>query len=178
MNTHTTHENFQLIPPPVFMSCNADKASAVSNRLAIQLDNSVFINDIHLWLSRISAFTFEMADTTENMDQTGISTITIKQEIQLGKEAYTLKINAKTIELSYGDRAGLFYATVTLKQLYLLHKGSLPECFIEDSPRLPLRGVMLDISRDKIPTLETLTSYVELLADLKYNHLELYTNCF
>jgi hypothetical protein len=37
---------------------------------------------------------------------------------------------------------------------------------------------MLDISRNKIPTIETLKVIAQLLADLKYNHLELYIEGF
>jgi hypothetical protein len=34
---------------------------------------------------------------------------------------------------------------------------------------------MLDVSRDKVPTLETLFELIDMLAELKVNHLELYT---
>jgi len=37
---------------------------------------------------------------------------------------------------------------------------------------------MLDISRGKVPTLETLYKVVDLLSDLKYNHLQLYIEGF
>jgi hypothetical protein len=37
---------------------------------------------------------------------------------------------------------------------------------------------MLDISRDKVPTKETLMTIVQLIADLKYNHFELYIEGF
>ena len=42
------------------------------------------------------------------------------------------------------------------------------------SPVRPIRGFMLDISRDKVPTLTTLLELVDLLAELGYNHLQLY----
>ena len=37
-----------------------------------------------------------------------------------------------------------------------LHDGSLPVGLVSDHPDLPVRGVMLDISRDKVPTMGTL----------------------
>ena len=49
---------------------------------------------------------------------------------------------------------------------------------IEDSPDLEIRGVMLDISRSKVPTLATLKNLVDIFAMLKYNHLELYVEGF
>jgi hypothetical protein len=45
---------------------------------------------------------------------------------------------------------------------------------ISDQPSFARRGVMLDISRDKVPTLETTLALVELLASLKINELQLY----
>jgi hexosaminidase len=64
---------------------------------------------------------------------------------------------------------------MTLRQLVRQFREALPACLIEDAPDFPSRGVMLDISRDKVPTLETLFRLVDELAELKINHLELYT---
>jgi hypothetical protein len=46
---------------------------------------------------------------------------------------------------------------------------------IEDWPDFPVRGFMLDISRDKVPTMRTLFSLIDQLAELKINQLQLYT---
>ena len=46
---------------------------------------------------------------------------------------------------------------------------------IEDSPDFLVRGVMLDISRDKVPTMATLRGLVDLLSSWKINQLQLYT---
>ena len=40
---------------------------------------------------------------------------------------------------------------------------------------IPVRGVMLDVSRDRVPTMDHLLATVDLLASLKFNHLQLYT---
>ena len=50
----------------------------------------------------------------------------------------------------------------------------LPVLKIQDQPNFARRGVMLDISRDKVPTLATTLALVELLASLKINELQLY----
>ena len=49
---------------------------------------------------------------------------------------------------------------------------------IEDAPALAIRGVMLDVSRGKIPTLEPLYRVADALALCKLNHLELYLEGF
>ena len=72
------------------------------------------------------------------------------------------------------DEAGAFYARATLRQLARLHDGRLPVGTVTDWPDLPQRGVMLDVSRDKVPTMTTLLALVDRLAEWKVNHLELY----
>ncbi|MFP4638347.1 MAG: beta-N-acetylhexosaminidase [Spirochaetaceae bacterium] len=51
----------------------------------------------------------------------------------------------------------------------------LPVCTIADEPDFPLRGAHIDISRNRVPTMETLYGLVDMLSKLKINHLELYT---
>jgi len=75
---------------------------------------------------------------------------------------------------------GIFYGVCTLKQIISLHsheKGdflSLPFLEIEDKPDIENRGCMLDISRDKVYTMETMKILVDRFADLKINQLQLY----
>lgn len=92
-----------------------------------------------------------------------------------GPQSYRLEVVPGRVSAEAQDRAGLFYAAVTLVQLMRLSACRLPECRIEDAPDFPVRGVMLDISRDKVPTLETLLRLVDTLAGFKINQLQLYT---
>ncbi|MEI6972087.1 MAG: family 20 glycosylhydrolase, partial [bacterium] len=90
-------------------------------------------------------------------------------------QGYRIEIATSCIQLTGGDEAGLFYALQTLRQLITAAGLVLPEMVIEDHPDFAERGVMLDISRCKVPTMEALSSYVDLFASLKYNQLQLYT---
>jgi hexosaminidase len=90
-------------------------------------------------------------------------------------EGYRLRIAPKEIALVGADAPGLFHAVTTLGQVLRQCDGPVPLGEIVDSPDFPVRGVMLDISRDKVPTMETLFSLVDLLSSLKINHVELYT---
>lgn len=89
-------------------------------------------------------------------------------------EAYRLEVTSKRIRIVAGSPQGRFYAVQTLRQLILGHNGKIPCLVIEDWPDLPHRGVMIDISRGKVPTLETLKELAEFFAYLKYNQLQLY----
>jgi hexosaminidase len=90
-------------------------------------------------------------------------------------QSYRLEIDEGAISLTGADAAGLFYARQTLQQIRRQLPKQLPNIVIEDSPDFPVRGVMLDISRDKVPTTATLLAIVDQLAELKVNQLQLYT---
>jgi hypothetical protein len=100
--------------------------------------------------------------------------IYIQQQEVWGEEGYSLEITAEALTIGYGTVKGLFYAGITLKYLLKQYDRLLPCMHIEDTPDLPVRGVLYDISRNKVPKLETLFKRVDLLADLKYNQLQLY----
>ena len=92
-------------------------------------------------------------------------------------ESYCLLVTPGEIVVAGRGAAGLFYGVQTLKQL-LVGRGKrlcVPCCEVVDWPDFRYRGVMHDISRRKVPTMETLYGLVELLSSLKINVLQLYT---
>lgn len=97
---------------------------------------------------------------------------------RLSEEAYTININMDCIEIAYSNYAGAFYAVSTLKQLLYEYGRKIPCMFIEDKPDYKRRGMMLDISRGKIPTMETLYKIIDFMSDVKLNELQLYIEGF
>jgi hypothetical protein len=102
--------------------------------------------------------------------------------VDLPPQGYRLRIGAGGIEVVAPDRAGVLHATATLRQWLALHPResnapieSIAGVEIEDWPDFLDRGVMLDISRDQVPTLATLERLIDLLASWKINQLQLYT---
>lgn len=89
-------------------------------------------------------------------------------------QGYALTIGPDRILLDAADAAGAFYGRMTLRQLARLHAGRIPVGVIRDWPDVAERGVMLDVSRDKVPTMATMLALVDRLAEWKVNHLELY----
>jgi hypothetical protein len=88
-------------------------------------------------------------------------------------EAYRIAVDSERADLVGAGAAGLRYAVETLAQL-VDPRGRIPCCSIEDAPDLALRGVMLDVSRGKVPTLDTLKGIVDLCVRVKLNALMLY----
>jgi hexosaminidase len=93
----------------------------------------------------------------------------------LPAEGYAIAIGADgAVEVRAGGAAGSFYAGRTLDQLARTHGGRLPVGTVEDWPDLGVRAVMLDISRDKVPTMATLEALIDRLAGWKINQVQLY----
>jgi hypothetical protein len=89
-------------------------------------------------------------------------------------ESYRLSIAADGITLIAADTAGAWYGVCTLRQIVQQAAPQLPLLVIDDAPDFPQRGVMLDVSRDKVPTMATLYALIDRLAGWKINHVELY----
>lgn len=98
----------------------------------------------------------------------------------VASQRYTLTIDARGISISAAHVAGVRLALFTLRQLLAIAPREaglrlLPCLRIEDEPSFPTRGVMLDISRTRVPTMAHLFEAVDRMASLKFNHLQLYT---
>lgn len=87
---------------------------------------------------------------------------------------YRLHIGAEWIEICSAGEAGERAARTTLGQVERQYAAS-PCLEIEDWPDHTKRGFMLDVSRCRVPTMETLRGYTRQLGDLKLNHFQLYT---
>lgn len=90
-------------------------------------------------------------------------------------QGYRMSIRPEGIQILAHDVPGVFYAVCTLIQLVQQSGKVLPAFDIVDWPDFPVRGVMLDISRDKVYRMETLFELVDRLAGWKINQLQLYT---
>jgi len=90
-------------------------------------------------------------------------------------EGYTLNIDSRLVALHYREVGGLRAGVATLRQLFREYGRRLPLLRIRDYPDFPRRGVMLDISRGRVPNLATLFELVDHLADFKINEFQLYT---
>ncbi|MCG3209215.1 MAG: hypothetical protein FOGNACKC_02836 [Anaerolineae bacterium] len=90
-------------------------------------------------------------------------------------QGYQLTITAAAIDIVAATPAGVWYGALTLIQLIEQRRRELPQLRAADWPDFPNRGVMLDISRDRVPTLDTLFELIDMLAGWKINQLQLYT---
>ncbi|MFA5542962.1 MAG: family 20 glycosylhydrolase [Bacilli bacterium] len=103
------------------------------------------------------------------------SNIKLSQKKELEHQAYEIEVSINEINIYASDEAGFFYAVKSLKQIY---KPNMECGYVYDKPDLKVRGYMMDISRNKVPTVKTVKYIIDIMSDLKMNHLELYVEGF
>ncbi|NIJ70456.1 family 20 glycosylhydrolase [Xanthomonas sp. 60] len=89
----------------------------------------------------------------------------------MGPESYLLQRDADGVVVRASGEAGLFYGAVTLAQLATGgSKGMVPPVTIEDGPRFPWRGFMLDSARH-FQSLDEIRQVIDAMAAHKLNTL-------
>jgi hexosaminidase len=97
-------------------------------------------------------------------------------------ERYSLTVASDGVRLSAASPAGLFRGVQTLRQLLpaaveshmiLKQTWSIPAVTIQDAPRFPWRGAMLDVARHFF-TVKEVKQYIDALALYKMNVLHLH----
>lgn len=89
-------------------------------------------------------------------------------------QGYRLTVRPATVEIESPGTAGLRHGLATLRQIIRQFPRRMPCVTIEDGPEIRFRGVMLDVSRGKVPRRETLLALIDRLSEWKYNVLQLY----
>jgi len=145
------------------------------------LTGTFAVPDVRSWLLREESFRDVVAFFAKRLGlseriSSNPSFLTIEKVETAPPEGYLLSISPDGITLSAKQPKGLFHGLTTLSQLIERKvDGEQLECLkIDDHPTLRRRGFMLDISRCKVPTMETLFSMIDLLAELRFNELQLY----
>lgn len=87
-------------------------------------------------------------------------------------EGYVLDIQPEKISVNAEGPAGAFYAIQTLRQLFA--QDRVPCLHIEDRPDFAYRGFYHDVTRGKIPKVETVKKLIDDMAYYKLNSLQLY----
>ena len=128
-------------------------------------------------IDRIAAQLGDLAQINNPESQAQIS-LNLREETfrELGAEGYKLDITPAKINIEAARRAGLFYAWQTLRQLLPAGNGrimesdnlTLPCLTINDKPRFPWRGFMLDEARHFFG-MDTVKRVLDWLAFIKMN---------
>ncbi len=90
-------------------------------------------------------------------------------------QGYTLEVADGKAVISAESECGLYYGAVTLCQIIDEYGFSLPFVKIEDCPDIEKRGVLFDVTRGRVPTLENMKTIIRMFSFYKMNQLYLYT---
>ena len=156
-----------LMFPPQEMTVKSDKM-AIEQSQVIELENFLKLS---IQQSSAGKWSFKMAN--------GLMHVDFQIDTTLDHyDAYTLQIDSSNIKLIAKNLSALRYGKQTLLHLldYAKSEGRpLPEIEINDWANFEKRGYMLDVSRDKVPTLQSLYALIDQLTDWRLNELQLYT---
>lgn len=85
-------------------------------------------------------------------------------------ESYSIKVSGKKIIVKAAEETGIIYALESLLQLARLEDGTwvIPTLTINDYPRYPWRGLMIDVCRHWVPK-EVILRNLEAMGAMKMN---------
>lgn len=173
-----------IYPPPKLVKTARSRID-LSDRIFIKLHQSH--SDIfNAALARFSATLSEKFSLPTSItygqakDELTLLTIERKNSSQIKSphEAYQIVTTHAGFSLQAASEVGLFRGLSSLTQALghsVTSNTALPYLTINDQPDIAERGVMLDISRCKVPSLVTLKRLIDQFSALKYNQLQLYT---
>jgi len=167
-----------IIPQPSKMEITTGSFS-LTPQTAIVTDraSSVTAKQLAEYLKPGTGFSLKVASSRRSSK----TTITLAEDASLsslGKEGYRLSVTPSAIKISSADQAGLFHGVQTLRQLLPPRIFSatpvpntawtVPCVQIDDTPRFPWRGLMLDSGHD-FQSKEFVLRFIDLMALHKFN---------
>ena len=143
--------------------------------IVIKKDDSEGLSTAFFMSKRLEEITLKKFPVTVSEKECCNNSIILECRLtEKSSEGYSLICSPEKIVISGDSPAGVFYGAQTLIQIFTLHPNSIP-CFkIFDSPDITHRGYYHDVTRGKVPKLETLKVLVEKIASYKINELQLY----
>ena len=174
----------------LMLSCtkenHIDDYPIIPKPLKITVQNGVFEVDKKTTISAAKGLDFEAKYLSQMLSRASGKSVKIGKKEQANifltidkkmqnKEKYFLRIHSKSIFISAGSAAGIFYGIQSLRQLMpaktesiAVEKLTFPNGEIMDAPRYSYRGMHLDVCRHFFPV-EFIKKYIDLIAMHKMN---------
>ncbi len=176
-----------LLPQPRFLEIKPGKL-LLPGRVPLQLDNSLPSETALAIAERLQSAAKEIGvglspeaivQASRALRRTTPAPASVRavrnDALRTHAHGYKLTIDRQGVLIEFHEPGGLRAGVATLRQLFRECGHRLPCLKIRDWPDFPRRGVMLDVSRGRVPKLETLLELVDHLADFKINEFQLYT---
>ena len=173
-----------LIPLPSKITAQ-DGLFLIDHNTAIVLDVAQDDNDLETAkllqqeIKKVIAITLPIKKVLRSAGKLAENCIDFQYDSMDGREdAYRLTVRSDIITIIACSNRGFLYGAATLIQLCKISRGEIGCVDIVDEPSYLNRGYMLDVSRGRVPTMDSLKVLVDRLALYKINQLQLYMeNC-
>ena len=184
LNTPVQANTYPIIPKPAKLKPQQGQfVFNAETRIVAPVSDPDMHNAVFALLERLLLSTglkFEITDNTAGNIKLDKNMVYCRLVSSIAnKEAYKMKIGKDRIEIEASAPAGIFYAMQTLRQLLPpeINRNALakdvtwavPCAVIEDEPRYPYRGMMLDVSR-YFSDATAVKRYIDQLAFHKINY--------
>ena len=158
---------------------------SIGHNTAIVLDEVMDDNDLQTArllqqeIKKVIAITLPIKKVIRNSENLYEKCICLEySKMDERKEAYRLSVAPNKITIVACSNRGFLYGAATLIQLCKTSRGEISCVDIDDEPSYSNRGYMLDVSRGRVPKMNSLKALVDKLALYKINQLQLYMeNC-
>ena len=164
--------NLKVIPLPqeVFQPMT-EKPFVINARTVVycQPDNEALVRTAHFVVSYVKELTGIEMEVVDECPSSNVIALSVSENAK-GKEAYRMDVAENRVLIEGGSEVGVFYGVQTLYKALPIVKGTekvaaLPAGLIDDAPRFPYRGFMIDVGRHYFPV-----SYLKEMIDLMAMH--------
>ncbi|WP_277587307.1 family 20 glycosylhydrolase [Psychrobacillus antarcticus] len=118
-------------------------------------------------ICKLSQFTLDSSSSNQLK-------LELLETIANSSEEFSIKVENQSIKIESPSLIGLQHGLSSLKILLFTGQNKINHGEIYEFPQFKNRGLFLDVSRGKMPTIEYLKNLISLISDLKYNILQLY----
>ena len=154
--------------PGVFHINTATEVFIGENTPALQHAAAVLSEHVKKWTALALPITLRQSDAP------GGNGIYLDCTDNGASEQYQLSIGAGGVFVCGQSKRSLFWGVQTLSQLIQLNRTTLPGMVLHDYPDFAHRGFYHDVTRGKVPKLDTLKWLADKCAFYKINELQLY----
>ena len=164
-----------ILPPPATVQIHSDPFRLTQPELWLELANGVPISIGHRLERELASHGFRLLKTEASDGGNPLLRLWLDPDcLPRHPEGYRIEIDTREITLSSSTPQGLGHACSTIRQLLahgIQHNGctTIESGIVEDWPRLPYRGMHLDVSRHFF-NVDEVKRYLDLLAFHKINH--------
>jgi len=160
-------ESVHVLPKPVSLTVSTGSFQVKSSTHIIVSPESRAVGE---YLGSLLNHSANVVEGSEKCAGSFLLTIS-EADPALGMEGYMLEVSPDSVVVRAPQAVGLFYAVQTLRQLWNVSDPvEIPAVTIQDKPRFPWRGIMLDVGRHSFPV-EFIQQLIDVMALHKLNVL-------